>query len=87
MRRTVEHYYQMGEPGFFDDRRVELIDGEVIEMSPMKSAHAAALGLVAAMLRNIFGPDFHDRIQMPMSFGDANAPEPDVVILTGPRFC
>jgi Uma2 family endonuclease len=33
-RWSLEEYYQMGDMGFFIDERVELIDGEIIEMFP-----------------------------------------------------
>ncbi len=40
MRWTRKQYHQMAELGFFQGKRVELIKGEVVEMSPMKSTHA-----------------------------------------------
>ncbi|MFB6272847.1 MAG: Uma2 family endonuclease, partial [Salinibacter sp.] len=43
-RFTVEEYHQMGRAGIFhEDDRVELIDGEIVEMSPIGSRHAACV--------------------------------------------
>ena len=41
----------MAELGFFNGQRVELIDGEVILMSPQEAGHATAVGLVADAFR------------------------------------
>jgi hypothetical protein len=39
-RFTVEEYHRMGEAGiFYEDGRVELIDGEVMRMSPIGWRH------------------------------------------------
>jgi len=80
---TQKEYYQMAELGFFHGKRVELIEGEIIEMSPMKSAHATALGLAAQILGILFFENFIVRTQMPMSFSNSNAPEPDAAVIKG----
>jgi Uma2 family endonuclease len=43
---TKAQYYAMAELGFFESQRVELIEGEIIEMSPMSSQHAGVVVLV-----------------------------------------
>ena len=80
---TQKEYYQMAELGFFHGKRAELIKGEIIEMSLMKSAHATALGLAAQILARIFFENFIVRTQMPMSFSNANAPETDAAVIKG----
>ncbi len=43
-RFTVDEYHRMGQAGIFgDDDRVELIDGEIVEMTPIGSRHAACV--------------------------------------------
>ena len=50
-RFSKQEYYQMSELGWFDGQRVELIDGEIIVMSPQKHPHFSALDRVAAPCR------------------------------------
>ena len=38
---TVEEYHRMGEVGILQEKGLELIKGEIIEMSPIGSKHAA----------------------------------------------
>ena len=40
---TQDDYYRMSELGFFDEKKVELIEGEIFEMSPMNKPHATAV--------------------------------------------
>ena len=83
---TREEYYQMGDLGFFQDQRVELIDGEIIEMAPQKDMHAAAVGLVRAAVEPLFRSGFWIREQLPMNMGPTSEPEPDIsVVPGGPR--
>lgn len=82
-RWTREQYYQMAELGFFEGRRVELIKGEIIEMSPMKSAHATAVRLAIEILGNVFAKGFVVDSQLPLSFGKIDAPEPDIAVIEG----
>ena len=56
-RITVEHFYRMADAGLFtDDERVELIEGEIIDVPPMGHAHAAVVGyLVELLMRSVRG--------------------------------
>jgi Uma2 family endonuclease len=63
--------------------RVELIEGEIITMTPQESPHAAAGGLVEEALRVAFGPGFHVRSQRPLSLGLDSDPEPDAAVVRG----
>lgn len=80
---TQDEYYKMAKLGFFHGKRVELIEGEIIEMSPMKALHATAISLLNAILLEVFKEDFIVRIQMPMSFGKISEPEPDIAVAKG----
>jgi Uma2 family endonuclease len=62
---------------------VELIDGEIIEMSPQKTPHASALGLAEDALRNVFSSGNWVRTQRPLDLGELFEPEPDIVVVPG----
>lgn len=83
VRWTRDEYYLMAELGFFENKRVELIKGEIIEMSPMKSAHATAVRLVLAALLEIFAKGYIVDSQLPMNFGKTDEPEPDIAVVEG----
>jgi Uma2 family endonuclease len=82
-RWTREEYYKMGEIGFFEDKRVELIEGEVIEMSPIYSPHATSVTLAGEVLREIFGKGWVIREEKPLSLGANSDPEPDIALVAG----
>lgn len=70
-RWTREDYDRMIDAGIFaPGERVELIDGEIIEMSPQKSPHSTAKSLTADTLRVAFGAGHHVRVS------DAGGPRP-----------
>jgi Uma2 family endonuclease len=82
-RWNLQEYYRMGELGFFHDQRVELIDGEILEMAPQGSAHFACVCLCADAMRNLFGADHVVRVQGPLRVDDESEPEPDIAVVAG----
>lgn len=83
LRWTKAEYYRLGEMGFFDGKRVELIDGEIIEMQPIGVRHLKAVVLVADALRRVFDLGFFISVQNPMNVGDGSDPQPDVAVFVG----
>lgn len=69
--------------GLAVDTRVELLDGEIIDMSPQKSTHATAVGLVEEALRRCIDDGCHLRSQKPLALDDRSEPEPDVAVVPG----
>lgn len=69
--------------GFMANARVELLDGAIIDMSPQKSAHATAVGLVEEALRRCAGDGCHIRSQKPLALDAQSEPEPDVAVVPG----
>lgn len=63
--------------------RVELLEGEIIEMSPEKSRHAAAVDLALEALRRAFSASYSIRVQHPLAVSDASEPEPDLAVVAG----
>lgn len=50
-RFTVHEYHRMAEAGILhEDDRVELIDGEIVEMNPVGSRHAACVGALTRII-------------------------------------
>jgi Uma2 family endonuclease len=79
---TVEEYGRMGEAGVFSpDVRVELIEGEIVNMSPIGERHAAAVDLVADIARERLGRNVIVRVQNPIRLDDHSEPQPDISIL------
>src|SRR3954468_9558284 len=78
-----DEYYQMADLGLFQDQRVELIEGEIVEMAPQKDNHAGSVSLVHRALSHAFGDGFWVRMQMPLTLNDQSEPEPDVSVVPG----
>jgi Uma2 family endonuclease len=80
---TRDEYYKMAEAGLFEGKHVELIEGRIIEMSPMGSTHATGVSLAGDSLRSVIGHGLHIRSQMPLDLGDLSEPEPDIAVVMG----
>ena len=48
-------YYRMAEAGLLAHHRVELIEGQVMEMAPVGSVHATMVTVVADVLQRVAG--------------------------------
>ncbi|MBC7544916.1 MAG: Uma2 family endonuclease [Candidatus Sericytochromatia bacterium] len=83
-RWTRDEYERLAEQGFFrPDEHLELLDGEILAMTPQKGSHAQAVGLAIETFRQAFGPDAHVRSQLPLALSAETMPEPDVAVVSG----
>jgi Uma2 family endonuclease len=82
-RWTREQFYQMLDLGWFQEQRVELIDGEVLEMPAQKDYHGAAITLTMDALRLVFGRGFWVRNQMSLDLSPRSVPDPDLAVVPG----
>ena len=83
-RWTREEYEQMAEAGVFaPDKRVELVDGVIYDMSPQKNPHATGIAKGIRALTAAFGPEYHLRPQSPLALGVYSMPEPDLAVIVG----
>jgi len=83
-RWTRQEYERMVEAGVFPPgERMELVDGEVLKMTPQGSVHATALLLAEEALRTAFGAGAHVRVQLPLGLDPTSEPEPDVTVVVG----
>ncbi len=81
-RFTVAEYERMGEAGILgEDDRVELLAGEIIEMSPTGPVHAYSLALLTNHVAAWVGETALLSVQSPIRLDDASEPQPDLAVL------
>lgn len=79
---TADEYERMGEAGIFPpDARLELIEGEIFEMSPIGNTHAACVKILNRLLNRLFGDAFIVGVQDPIRLDEFSAPQPDLTLL------
>jgi Uma2 family endonuclease len=79
---NVHEYYQMAEVGILSkDDRVELIEGEIIKMSPINPPHASCVDRLNSFLNQRLMERAIVRIQNPIRLHDLSEPEPDIALL------
>jgi Uma2 family endonuclease len=79
---NVAEYYKMAAAGVFpEDDRVELIEGEIIEMNPIGSRHAACVGRLTKLLERMAGDRAIVWVQNPVQVNEYSEPLPDVALL------
>lgn len=84
-RFTVDEYLQMTESGILtEDDAVELIHGQIVELSPENTPHRATIMKVTRVLVESLDADTY-AVQTPstLPLDDRNAPEPDLAVLRG----
>jgi Uma2 family endonuclease len=82
-RWTKEELYQLLDYGFFLEQRVELIDGEIIEVPAQSNYHAAAVVLTCRALEAVFGTGYWARSQGSLDLSPSSVPDPDVAVVPG----
>jgi Uma2 family endonuclease len=79
---SVDEYDRMVEAGILGkEDRVELIEGEILEMSPIGDRHAACVDRAALLLLPPLVGESIVRIQGPIRLGDYSKPQPDLILL------
>lgn len=79
---STDEYVQMHETGIIrDDARVELLDGEIVPMSPIGSRHADMVSLLDELLQEVLGKKYRYFVQNPLRLSDRSMPEPDLMVL------
>jgi Uma2 family endonuclease len=79
---TVDEYYRLGELGILgEDDRVELIDGQVVQVSPIKPAHAGCVCALRELLAAAVETCFLVRVQNPVRLGERTEPQPDLAVV------
>jgi Uma2 family endonuclease len=83
-RFTREEFHRMSAEGYFDHQRVELLDGEIIEMAPQNEPHVGMISHLIRIVTPALPADLELRCQAPLSIGNSD-PEPDIAIVRLPR--
>jgi Uma2 family endonuclease len=83
-RWTRREYDRMAEAGLFGrGERVELLEGQIISVTPRQSPHSACIGLIDGALRQAFGPSYWIHVQLPLIVDPDSEPEPDLAVVPG----
>lgn len=81
-RFTVDEYHRMGQTGILDeDDRVELLEGEIVEMVPIGSRRHGAVNRLNELFSNRTTGRSIVSIQGPIRLGENSEPQPDVALL------
>ena len=78
---TVEDYHQMIASGILQERKVELLKGEVVEMSPEGEPHAYCSDEAGEYLSELLGERAKVRQAKPITLPNDSEPEPDLSIV------
>ena len=79
---TVDEYHRMSEAGILSESdRVELIEGEIVKMSPIGKHHAACVKRLNSVLNRRAGDYAIVSVQDPIRLDDYSEPEPDIALL------
>lgn len=80
---TVAEYYEMAEAGILgEDDRVELIEGEIVEMAPIGSLHTSTVARLTELLSDRFASQALVWVQNPVHLTEFSEPQPDLALLT-----
>ncbi len=79
---TRDDYHRMVEAGVLSENdKVELINGNILHMSPIGTKHLATVNRLVWLFNKILSDDFILSIQNPVGLNEYSEPEPDVAIL------
>jgi len=81
-RFTVHDYHRMGKAGILhEDDRVELIEGELVEMTAIGSRHFACVNGLNRLLMRSIGDEAIVSVQNPVRLNEYNEPQPDLAVI------
>jgi Uma2 family endonuclease len=79
---NTEEYHRMAAAGILcEDDRVELLQGEIVEMSPIGSRHVACVNRLTQRFSTLLGKRAIVSVQNPVLLGEFSEPEPDLALL------
>jgi len=78
---TLDEYHQMSESGILDDRHVELLRGDIVEMSPERELHAYSSNSAGQYLMELLEKLAEIRFGKPITLPNNSEPEPDITVI------
>lgn len=79
---TAEEFHKMAEAGILhEDDRVELIEGEIVEMAAIGSRHATCVRELTWTLSKQLGDELRLDVQNPIRLGPLQEPQPDLAVI------
>src|SRR5579885_1990433 len=86
-RFTTADYEQMIATGILtEDDRVELIDGEIITMSPIGPLHVDSVMMLTEILSQQIASTARISVQNPIQMPNDSQPQPDITLLRYARY-
>jgi Uma2 family endonuclease len=84
-RLTLDDYHRLGEAGILgEDDRVELLEGQLVDMSPIGPRHALAIDALNELLVLAAAGRAWVRVQNPIVLDDTSEPQPDFTLVRKP---
>jgi Uma2 family endonuclease len=84
-RLTLSEYHRLGEAGILgEDDRVELLEGQLVDMSPIAPRHALAVDALNELLVTAVAGRAGVRVQNPIELDGESEPQPDIVLVRRP---
>lgn len=82
-RFDVDDYYRMAEAGILSAKgRVELIEGEIVDLAPIGSAHGGTVDCLTSLVaRSVVGGQAQLRVQGSLRLDVHNEPQTDIMLL------
>ena len=81
-RFTVDEYHRMAEARILhEDDRVELIGGEIVEMSSIDGRHAACVREINRLLSRQVDDELRVDVQSPVRLNEQEEPQPDLAVI------
>ncbi|MBI4265309.1 MAG: Uma2 family endonuclease [Acidobacteria bacterium] len=78
--RRIE-YETLVDCGLFEDARVELLCGALVEMSPQGPLHANVVSRLSERLIRALPDTVRTRVQSPLALSEDSEPEPDIAVV------
>jgi Uma2 family endonuclease len=79
-RWTRTEYMRLADEGWFTGQRVQLIEGDIIQMPRQGHKHCLALHHMYEYLRGVYEPGHWIRLLTQLDFGPDSQPEPDIAV-------